>query len=145
MFSTPLEDFLPFISNLKLSSANSFNSEVYNLLFGKLINPCFTTCDMNETNIQPHFQTFQLKMTKKQAFTSQKWEIVSTGWIFNSISQFYYYIKFLVIPFLLDPFSNKPWCSRVCITSLLKILWEKEKFLVRSNFSSSLSVFYLCG
>ena len=30
-------------------------------------------------------------------------------------------------------------------TSLLKTLWEKEKLLVRSNFSSSHSVFYQFG
>ena len=38
----------------------------------------------------------------------------------------------------LNPFANKPCCS----TSLLKTLWEKEKLLVTSNFSSSHSVFY---
>ena len=31
---------------------------------------------------------------------------------------------------------------RVCLTSLLKTLWEKEKLLVTSNFSFSHSVFY---
>ena len=34
-----------------------------------------------------------------------------------------------------NPFSNKPWFVRVCCTSLLKTLWEKEKLLVTSNFS----------
>ena len=42
----------------------------------------------------------------------------------------------------LNPFPNKPWFLRVCSTSLLKILWEKEKLLVTSNFSFSHSVFY---
>ena len=42
----------------------------------------------------------------------------------------------------LNPFPNKPWFSRVCCTSLLKTLWEKEKLLVTSNFSFSHSVFY---
>ena len=32
---------------------------------------------------------------------------------------------------------NKPSFLRVCSTSLLKILWEKEKLLVTSNFSFS--------
>ena len=41
-----------------------------------------------------------------------------------------------------SPFSNKPWFLRVCSTSLSKTLWEKEKLLVRSNFSFSHSVFY---
>ena len=37
-------------------------------------------------------------------------------------------------------FQNKPWFSPICSTSLLKTLWEKEKLLVKSNFSFSLSV-----
>ena len=40
------------------------------------------------------------------------------------------------------PFPNKPWFLRVCSTSLLKTLWEKEKFLVSSNFSFSHIIFY---
>ena len=44
--------------------------------------------------------------------------------------------------FQYSPFPNKPWFLRVCSTSLLKILWEKEKLLIRSNFSVSHSVFY---
>ena len=46
--------------------------------------------------------------------------------------------------FLHCPFPNKPCFLRVCSTSLLKTLWEKEKLLVTSNFSFSHSVFYLC-
>ena len=42
----------------------------------------------------------------------------------------------------ISPFQNKPWFSRVCSTSALKTLWEKEKLLVTSNFSFSHSVFY---
>ena len=42
----------------------------------------------------------------------------------------------------INPFPNKPWFLRVCRTSLLKTLWEKEKLLVTSNFSFSHSVFY---
>ena len=44
-----------------------------------------------------------------------------------------------------NPFPNKPWFLRVCYTSLLKTLWEKEKLLVTSNFSFSHSVFHLSG
>ena len=39
------------------------------------------------------------------------------------------------------PFQNKPCFLHVCSTSLLKILWKKEKLLVTSNFSFSHSVF----
>ena len=42
----------------------------------------------------------------------------------------------------LNPFPNKPWFLPICSTSLLKILGEKEKLLVASNFSFSHSVFY---
>ena len=47
--------------------------------------------------------------------------------------------------FVINPFPNKPWFLRVCSTSLLKTLQEKEKLLVTSNFSFSHSVFYLFG
>ena len=43
--------------------------------------------------------------------------------------------------FQFNPFPNKPWFSRVCSTSLLKALCEKEELLVTSNFSLSHSVF----
>ena len=43
---------------------------------------------------------------------------------------------------LFNPFPNKPRFLRVCNTSLLKTLWEKEKMLVTSNFSFSHGVFY---
>ena len=46
---------------------------------------------------------------------------------------------------LVNPFPSKPLFSRVCSTSLLKTLWEKEKLLTTSNFSFSLSVFYPFG
>ena len=48
-----------------------------------------------------------------------------------------------VIVFHFNPFPNKPWFLRVCRTSLLKTLLEKEKLLIMSNFSFSHSVFYL--
>ena len=41
-----------------------------------------------------------------------------------------------------NPFPNKPWFLRVCSTSLLKTLLEKEKLFLTSNFSFSCSVFY---
>ena len=44
-----------------------------------------------------------------------------------------------------NPFPSKPWFLRVCITSLMKTMWEKEKLLVTSNFSFSHSVFYQSG
>ena len=47
--------------------------------------------------------------------------------------------------FFLNPFPNKPWFLRVCNTSPLKTLREKEKLLVTSSFSFSFSVFYTLG
>ena len=46
---------------------------------------------------------------------------------------------------IINPFPNKPLFLRICSTSLLKTLWEKEKLLVTSNFSFSHSVFYPFG
>ena len=44
-----------------------------------------------------------------------------------------------------NPFPKEPLFPRVCSTSLLKTLWEKEILLVMSNFSFSHSVFYPFG
>ena len=44
-----------------------------------------------------------------------------------------------------NPFPNKPWFLRVCCRSLLKTLLEKEKLLLKSNFSFSHSFFFLFG
>ena len=50
-----------------------------------------------------------------------------------------------ILSFVFNPFPNKPWFLRVCSTSRLKTLWEKEKLLITSNFSFSHSVFYPFG
>ena len=42
---------------------------------------------------------------------------------------------FLFLFFHFNPFPNKPWFLRVCDTSLLKTLWEKEKLLAMNKFS----------
>ena len=47
------------------------------------------------------------------------------------------------LPFNL--FLNKTWILSVCSTSPLKTLWEKEKLLVKSNFSYSHGIFYPFG
>ena len=55
------------------------------------------------------------------------------------------FVKWLILregAVIFNPFPNKPWFSRVCSTSLLKTLREKEKLLITSNFSFSHSVFY---
>ena len=68
---------------------------------------------------------------------------------FLTLFQGVHYIFFLVMIAayisLFYPFPKKPWFSRVCSTSLLKTLCEKEKLLVKllmtSNFSFSHTVF----
>ena len=50
-----------------------------------------------------------------------------------------------ILRYYINPFPNKPLFLRVCSTSLLKSLWEKEKLHVTSNFSFSQSVFYQFG
>ena len=55
------------------------------------------------------------------------------------------YQHFLLFPQCYNPSLNKPWFLRVCYTSLLKTLREKEKLLITSNFSFSHSVFYPFG
>ena len=40
-----------------------------------------------------------------------------------------------------NPFPNKPWFIRVCHTSLLKTLWEKEKLLKKRAISPFPTVF----
>ena len=51
----------------------------------------------------------------------------------------------LEVVYNINPFQNKPWFLCVCSTSLLKLLREKEKSLIMSNFSFSHSVFYPAG
>ena len=51
-------------------------------------------------------------------------------------------LKIWIVWYRFNHFPNKPWFLRVCSTSLLKTLWEKEKLLVTSNFSFSHSVFH---
>ena len=59
--------------------------------------------------------------------------ILSLVMVFNNM------MKILVF---YNPFPNKPWFLRVCSTSLLKTIWEKEKLLIITNFSLSHNVFY---
>ena len=63
-------------------------------------------------------------------------------------ANFYYFpqqsktLHFNIFSTFFNPFPNKPWFLRVCSTSLLKTLQEKEKLLV---MSFSHSVFYPFG
>ena len=51
-------------------------------------------------------------------------------------------IKLWIVWFNVNRFPNKPWFLHVNITTLLKTQWEKEKLLIKSNFSFSHIVFY---
>ena len=46
---------------------------------------------------------------------------------------------------IINPFPNKRFFLCVCSTSLLRTRLEKQKLLVKSNFSFSHSIFYLLG
>ena len=61
--------------------------------------------------------------------------------IWNSLK----FCDLLIGLILFKPFPNKPWFLRVCSTSLLKSLLEKEKLLVTSNFTLFHSVYYSFG
>ena len=50
-------------------------------------------------------------------------------------------LHYLILNINSSPFPSRLWFLRVCSTSLLKTLWEKEKLLLMSNFSFSHSVF----
>ena len=52
---------------------------------------------------------------------------------------------FFLVVCRINLYPNKPLFLCVCSTSLLKTLWEKEKFLLVSNFSFSHSIFYPSG
>ena len=65
----------------------------------------------------------------------------------QSIDQFSVEIDSLKrgITVIFNPLPNKPLPLRVCNISLLKTLWDKEKFLVTSNFSFSHKRFFFCN
>ena len=67
----------------------------------------------------------------------------------NAGHQYFYFVHnvFEKLDFLgaFNPFPNKPWFLHVCSTCQLKTQREKEKLLVKSNFSFSHSVFYMFG
>ena len=75
--------------------------------------------------------TFQPPIYKSDMFTTNN--------RLGCISLKYRFMQFF------NPSPNKPLLLRVCSTSLLKTLWEKEKLLEKSNLSFSYSVFYLFG
>ena len=65
--------------------------------------------------------------------------------IVEKVQNAVFFFLFLQYFVSFNPFPNKPWFLRVCSTSLLKTLWEKDKLLVKSNLSFSHSVFYPFG
>ena len=92
---------------------------------------------------------FVFERVKRIVFTSIVFISNKVGKSFVSVLQIAWRIGqsfFSTMSFIsqmdFNPFSNKPWFLHVCITSLLKTLWEKEKLLTMSNFSFSHSVFY---
>ena len=68
------------------------------------------------------------------------WEKETALYTMQTKNLFDTYELWVVLTF--NPIPNKPWFLRVCSTSLLKTLWEREKLLVTSNFAFSHSIFY---
>ena len=131
VFSTCLDNFLLFSSNLKLSSANSFSleeSKICRLVKGWIF--CILWLSRwfdKQLHLFPqHFQGCQ------KLSLACGWYILLQG----------YFGKFVLLhPKLVNLFRNRPWFLHMCITSLLKTLWKKEKLLILSNFFFSHSVF----
>ena len=76
---------------------------------------------------------FQFGRVLNSAFGKGFNKLVIYSHIVNSI--------FTIVHNAFNPFPNKPWFLRVYSKSLLKTLWEKEKWLLMSHFSFSHSVF----
>ena len=80
--------------------------------------------------------------------TSVPCEMATSLMLFFDICQNLHWLRKIIVIWKndqLNPFPNNPWFLRVCSTSLLKTLWEKEKLLITSNSSFSHSVFYSLG
>ena len=100
----------------------------------------------NSKKMQMTTEMWQLKDFKIQVAWKTLWKKVKL--LIHLFLQyfpkafFFNALKWIYMEERVNPFPNKPWFLRVCSTSLLKTLWEKEKLLVTSNFSFSSSVFY---
>ena len=107
---------------MKISSEwqKTFWEEILSLIF--LFLPLLVT---QVFSIEKQIASFQ------NAFNMNRWSHFSKEKKYNFI--------------IFNPFPNKPRFSRVCNYSLWKTPREKEKLLVRSNFSFSHSVFYPFG
>ena len=115
VFTTHLESFLPFSSNSKMSSANSFSLEESKI------------CCLGKGELLWQDRRYCGKKGKFYQYTP-----------FPQVSK-------TSLPGIINPFPHNDTFWRPWETSLLKTLWEKEKLLVTSNFSFSHSVFYPFG
>ena len=93
--------------------------------------------DKVEVTLTPYGATKNFDSHEEIAFEK------NVGKEVNAVTSIFSFFQRYILSF--NPFTNKPWFLRVCSTSLLKTLWEKEKLLVTSNFSFSHSVFYPFG
>ena len=76
-----------------------------------------------------HYHNYVLTNKTRTIFSFKK-SLVTCGERFTQNGHHFTIGNYL--PF--NPFSNKPWFLRVCSTSLLKTLLEKEKLLVTRTF-----------
>ena len=82
------------------------------------------------------FENIEVKGAKSSFFFS--WEASRHIWEYFYVCYCWEISIYYIVP-------NKPWFLSVCGTSLLKMLWKKEKLLETSNFSFSYSIFYTFG
>ena len=111
--------------------------------------PCnghfFENCDVD---IWPWQMTLTLKLRKGFHQGIYMWSMKALSLAIQKLWPMYKldeYIHYKKGNLCINPFPNKPWILRVCSVSLLKTLQEKEKLLIKSNFSFSHSVFYPSG
>ena len=99
-------------------------------------------CSTNPLTVIILARTKYIQMPSNIEYSGEQDFECSQKWLVNTDLECFC-VTFSNINF--NPFPNKPWFLRVCCTSLLKTVWEKEKLLLTSNFSFSHSVFHPFG
>ena len=120
-----------------ITSHVPFSLDVFCLCYGR------NNCGKRRQYWLPAPSTFSILFVKGFFLKSVQTTVSQTspGFYMSALQVFWKHF-FHSVYYLFNPFPNKPWLLRVCSSSLLKTLWEKEKLLVTINFSFSHRVFY---
>ena len=102
---------------------------------------------LNQIIVSPLVHIFDIISLFVTEFEKPKIDISGKGLIFLSLTLLFVASPWHFVMSLssLNLFPNKPWFLCVFRRSILKTLWEKEKLLIKSNFSFFHSVFYPFG